>query len=208
MGPSRNPRLGYANVTATLALALALSTGGAYAHGKVTAGDIAKNAVTSKHIAKGQVKTSDLKKNAVKGKNVKDGSLQGDDVAAGSLTGDHLAPRTEGLALAGVSFATDATINQEFNRLGADVTVVRDALGDYDVTIPGASFSGFQNMLAAVTGGSGEYCYINHGVGSTINVRCRDILSNDLMDSAVKFVLFNDAPGGSPRQAPGGGSDD
>jgi hypothetical protein len=61
----RRPRLSYANVTATLALVIATSMGGAYAHGKIGSEDIKKNAVKSRHIAAKNVKTPDLAKNAV-----------------------------------------------------------------------------------------------------------------------------------------------
>ncbi len=69
-------RLGnsYANVTATLALVVALS-GTAYAAGVITGADI-KN---------GSIATKDLKKNAVNSKKVMDGSLLSADFKAGQL---------------------------------------------------------------------------------------------------------------------------
>lgn len=57
----------YAEVASTLALTLALGTGGAYAAAQITSLDIAKNAVTTKHIKNGTVKEKDLNK-AVKTK--------------------------------------------------------------------------------------------------------------------------------------------
>lgn len=59
------PRPTYATITSTIALMLALSMGGAYAHGKIGADDIKRNAVKSKHIAPRNVKTGDLKGKAV-----------------------------------------------------------------------------------------------------------------------------------------------
>ena len=50
----------YAEVASTLALTLALGTGGAYAAEMITGKDIAKNAVTSKHLKNGTVKEKDL----------------------------------------------------------------------------------------------------------------------------------------------------
>jgi hypothetical protein len=47
--------LSYANVIATLALIVAVTTGGAYAASKIGAGDIAKDAVRTKHIKGNQV---------------------------------------------------------------------------------------------------------------------------------------------------------
>ena len=63
MKRTRRLRPSYANVTATVALALALGVGGAYAAGKIGSADIAKNAVKSKHVKNGQVKTPDLAAN-------------------------------------------------------------------------------------------------------------------------------------------------
>jgi hypothetical protein len=55
------PRLTYANVTATLALFVALG-GGAYATqaGKVGPGDIERNAIRTKHVADGSLRLRDL----------------------------------------------------------------------------------------------------------------------------------------------------
>ncbi|HSV37702.1 MAG TPA: hypothetical protein VLI04_02980 [Nocardioidaceae bacterium] len=66
------PRTTYANVAATLALAVSLS-GTAYAAATIRSGDIVD----------GQVKTRDLAKNAVKSAKVKDGSLLRKDLKAG-----------------------------------------------------------------------------------------------------------------------------
>ena len=67
-------RLTYANVTATLALFVALG-GAAYAVTLAPA-----NSVNSAAIIDGQVKTADVAKNAVTGAQVKNGSLSGADV--------------------------------------------------------------------------------------------------------------------------------
>lgn len=61
----RRPRLSYANVASTLALVLAVSMGGAYAHGKIGSALIKDNAVKSRHIAFQHVKTPDLAKGSV-----------------------------------------------------------------------------------------------------------------------------------------------
>jgi hypothetical protein len=63
---STRPRLSYANVTATLALFVALS-GGAYAASKIGPNDIAANAVRSRHIKDGQVKRPDIAANVIDG---------------------------------------------------------------------------------------------------------------------------------------------
>jgi hypothetical protein len=54
------PRLTYANVTATVALMLALGGAGAYAASKVGSGDIKDNAIRSRHIKNGEVGPKDL----------------------------------------------------------------------------------------------------------------------------------------------------
>ena len=61
----RRPRLSYANVTATLALVVATSTGGAYAAATIGSANIKDNAVKSRHIDAGHVRSSDVYNGAV-----------------------------------------------------------------------------------------------------------------------------------------------
>src|ERR1044072_1218887 len=68
-------RLTYANVTATLALFIALG-GGAYAVIKLP-----KNSVKSKQIKDGQVKNADLAAGAVSGEKVAAGAIGADDLS-------------------------------------------------------------------------------------------------------------------------------
>jgi hypothetical protein len=70
-------RVTYSGVTATLALTLAISTGGAYAADKV----LPKNSVTTKTIRNGQVKAKDLGANAVRSNKVAPNALTGADVS-------------------------------------------------------------------------------------------------------------------------------
>lgn len=77
--------LSYSNVTATLALFIALGIGSAYAADKIGSKQIAKDAVKSKHIKNKGVRTGDLAVGAVKSANVADGSLLEEDFAAGQL---------------------------------------------------------------------------------------------------------------------------
>jgi hypothetical protein len=63
----RRSRLTYANVTSTLALAIALGGAGAYAAGKIGANDIKDNAVRSRHIKNGEVTGKDVKESSLKG---------------------------------------------------------------------------------------------------------------------------------------------
>ena len=100
--PAR-PRLTYANVVSTLALVIALSTGGAYAAGLIQTRDIADEAVTTAKlrdgaattakIHDGAVKRAKIADNAVNGAKVGDGALTGADIANGSVSGADLGQR-------------------------------------------------------------------------------------------------------------------
>lgn len=74
----QRPRLSYANVTATLALFIALA-GGAYAAG------LGKNTVKSRNIARGAVKAQDIAKNAVRTAKIGPDAVTGDKVAEATL---------------------------------------------------------------------------------------------------------------------------
>jgi hypothetical protein len=98
-------RLSYANVMATLAFFLALSTGGAYAthlvvnssdivDGEVKNQDLAANAVGSGKIADRSVKNADLSIGASSSNTIADGGIQGVDVKAETLTGIQIAEST------------------------------------------------------------------------------------------------------------------
>jgi hypothetical protein len=71
------PRLTYANVVATLALFLALTTGGAYAAGQL---------ITGKDVKNSSLTGADIKNSSLTGSDVKDGSLTAKDLKAGTLT--------------------------------------------------------------------------------------------------------------------------
>jgi hypothetical protein len=77
--------LNYANVTATLALFVALGTGGAYAVTLIGADNIKDNAVRTRHLKGGAVHNSDIATGAVGGAKVKDGSIRAADLADGVL---------------------------------------------------------------------------------------------------------------------------
>lgn len=88
------PKLTYANVVATLALALVIGGGTVYAAAK-----LGKNTVSSKAIKNGAVKGADLGKNAVTSPKIKDGTIAADDIAAGVIAG--LTADVTGTATAG-----------------------------------------------------------------------------------------------------------
>jgi hypothetical protein len=73
-------RLTYANVTATIALFIALGMGSAWA-----AGQLSKNSVKSKQIKSGAVRTKELDDDAVTSAKVENRSLLGEDFASGQL---------------------------------------------------------------------------------------------------------------------------
>lgn len=75
-------RLTYANVTATIALFLALGLGGAYAAGKITSEDLAKSSVTSKAIENRSVKGKDVKNETLTGVDYRDRSVGPADLTA------------------------------------------------------------------------------------------------------------------------------
>jgi len=85
------PHLTYANVMATIAVFLALTTGAAYAantvfstdivDGEVKTPDLAKNGVTADKLAANAVSTNKIANNAVNTGKVADNSLTGADIA-------------------------------------------------------------------------------------------------------------------------------
>lgn len=68
-------RLSYANVTATLALVVAMATGGAYAQSQIGTNEIQDRAVTSKKIKKGAVRNANVRGNALTGAKIREGTL-------------------------------------------------------------------------------------------------------------------------------------
>ena len=68
-------RLSYANVTATLALVVALATGGAYAQSRIGTSEIQNRAVTSKKIKKGAVRNVNVRRNALTGVRIRESTL-------------------------------------------------------------------------------------------------------------------------------------
>jgi hypothetical protein len=73
----RKHRVSYANVASTLALVVALGSGGAYAAG------LAKNSVASKQIKDHSIKAKDLRPDSVTSTAVANGSLTAQDLAPG-----------------------------------------------------------------------------------------------------------------------------
>jgi hypothetical protein len=101
MRPGLRPRLTYANVTATLALFVALG-GGAYAAAALPA-----HSVGSKQLKKGAVVAAKIKNNAVDRSKVMDNSLTGADIKESSVAEVPLA--THAAASAAIDKATYKT---------------------------------------------------------------------------------------------------
>ena len=136
-------RITYANVTATLALVVALTTGTAYAaatitsadivNGTIAQADVAANSLGTRVIKDGGVKTQDLRDGAVTSADVLDQSIDDVDLATDSVTGDETAPSsvgTEEIATNGVGSAevidfglSNQDIGVLFAQVAADGTV-------------------------------------------------------------------------------------
>jgi hypothetical protein len=194
----RRPRLTYANVASTLALVLAMSTGGAYAHGMIGSAQIKQNAVKSRHIAGQNVKTPDIKNNAVTRRKLANGSVNSAKVSDRSLKGTDLAVRADGVAMAGVTII-GTTLRHSFNRAGGAITFTNPSAGTYRITIPGASFNTWQHVVYSATGGFQRYCYANSTPATnTIEVVCENFAGTPL-NAQLNFVLFKDAVGSVAR---------
>jgi hypothetical protein len=88
--------LTYANVTATLGLFVALSTGGAYAANTIRSSDIVDGEVKTQDLAAGGVTNSRLANNAVTTGKVTDSTLTTHDVNNGTLSGLDVSDNTLG----------------------------------------------------------------------------------------------------------------
>lgn len=91
---SRLHQLSYARVTATLALFLALGTGGAYAAETIGSSDIINESILSQDIKNGEVKAGDIGLNAVFGNRISDGTIHSPDIALNSIPGSRVLNNT------------------------------------------------------------------------------------------------------------------
>ena len=110
----------YANIASTLALVVALGSGGSYA-----AGHLGRNSVASKQIKNGTIKTVDLGDGSVTGAKVAPGAVTSSSVANGSLNAEDLAPGV-------VKGVPQATV--QFDEATADLA--DGAKGTYTVFCP------------------------------------------------------------------------
>ncbi len=89
------PRLSYANVTATLALAIAIGTGGAYAASKLPDRSVGEfqlrpGAVTAEKIRKNAVSAPKIKAEAIKQGKIANGSITAAKLTGGSVSNSSL----------------------------------------------------------------------------------------------------------------------
>ncbi len=155
-------RMTYANVVSTIALALAIGGGTAYAAGKigthniryhaVTGAKVDTNAVTASKVKNSALSGSDIRDNSLRGADIRNGSLQAVDFAAGQLPkGDKGDPATSifGVVTAAGTLAnaknvttmssTDtgaytATVNQDVSKCAAVATLTGGAAGTVTAT--------------------------------------------------------------------------
>ena len=75
--------LSYSNVAATIALVVALGTGGAYAAGEIGSGDIDNDSIRSKDLRdRKAVKTEDVKRDGLTGKAIRERTLDAGEFAS------------------------------------------------------------------------------------------------------------------------------
>ena len=86
------PRLTYANVASTIALALALGGGTAYAATKIGTSNIRYHAVTGSKVATNAVTASKVKSSALSSSDIRNNSLRSDDIRTGTLLASDFAP--------------------------------------------------------------------------------------------------------------------
>jgi hypothetical protein len=85
-------RMTYANVVSTIALALAIGGGTAYAATKIGTSNIRYHAVTGSKLANNAVTASKVKNSALSGSDIRDNSLRSSEIRAGTLLASDFAP--------------------------------------------------------------------------------------------------------------------
>ena len=171
-------RITYANVVASIALFVSLSTGAVYA----------ANEWTGANIVDGSLSGSDLAMNTVGGPRIKDDTVTADDLAANSVGSSEIVDGNVTSADLGFSsvtssqIATDAVNASEIADNSIDSgEIVNNSLTTAD--IKGADKSGS----------------VSFGAGAVANGRCRDFdvsVSGAATNEAVVFSLRGPAPEG------------
>jgi hypothetical protein len=191
------PRLGYANVVATLALVLAVGGSGAYAAQRIRAHQIAAhaitgskinfNAVTGSKVKGGSLSGSDLRDGTVTTGDVRDGTLRATDFAANQLPqGPKGDPGASAADLHG-TVAADGTLT---NAAGA-TAVSTGAGASYTVTFD-RSVSACAIVATIATSGDGDGGVVSGAAGSgaqQVTFRTRDF-DGAAVAKPFSFALF------------------
>jgi hypothetical protein len=119
------PHLTYANVMSTIAVVLAVGTGGAYAANTIGSSDVIDESLLTQDIKNGQIARADVGNNAVASAEVFDSSLTGVDVQNSTLTGDDIVP----FSMDGFHLRTGAISTREVAEGGLDAFDVGRAVG-------------------------------------------------------------------------------
>jgi hypothetical protein len=172
------PRLSYANVTATLALIIAIGTGGAYAASKlpdrsvgefqlrpgaVTAEKIRKNAITAPKIKAEAVKQGKIANGSITAAKMTGGSVSNSSLQNSSVTNEKIAPE----AVTGDK-VNEATLSQVPSAAKADFATNAESASPpafAAVSSEATVDSSFSKAIAAVKEGTlgGIYCITAQG---------------------------------------------
>lgn len=145
-------RLTFANVTSTLALAVALSTGTAYAAATITSADIVNGTIAQVDIAPNSLGTNVIKNDGVKSVDIRDGEVTAADLAPDSVNFEEIA--TDGVQASEIA---DNTIDSgeiiDFGLSNQDVGVLFAEV-QANGTLDNSSGGG---VTVLKLGGSGNY---------------------------------------------------
>jgi uncharacterized protein YjbI with pentapeptide repeats len=182
-------RVTYPHVVSTLALFLALGTGGAYA----------ANEWTGKNIVDGSLTTADYKNNDIRGADVRNadkpgGGLTGADVASGTLDGGHIADHS--LGAAELAFNSVGQSEIETNGVGA-TEVEADSIDSDEVVnngvtmadVKGADLAGTISVNAGIPDGTCDEVSVNTPgaeVGDAVLLSLRGAVDQGMLFYAVR----------------------
>ena len=145
-------RLTYANVVATLALFVALGTGGAYAANEWTGTNIVDGSLTGQDVFNNTISGNDITNNSVTRDDVQNGSLTGTDLANLTVRGNNIGFNT----ITGGDHILDGSID------GADIT-------DGTIDSPDLGIASVRSLELADSTATGADVSDNSLTGSDIN---------------------------------------
>jgi hypothetical protein len=166
------PRLTYANVMATFAVFLGLSTGGAYAANTIFSEDIVDGQVKTQDLDGGAVTSEKVKDNTLAGRDVLDNTLKGADIdestlssiggggpAGGDLTGSYPNPEIAPGAVGGAEVANSSLTGADIQSFSLGATdIAADVLTGFHVNEQGLTpLDGHDSFAAECDPGSSTY---------------------------------------------------